>query len=402
MCPCDSGKTYRECCKKRKIRWIKNEKGDTYREVRVKLEDEYAQIITKFMKSQEIKFKKKFKREMTGEDYLFFDTEEDEKEILDKMIKAAKKACVEPEKIYALKKTRFVLSEVNYKQTPTPRIKEWIDAINEYRKLVAQGIDPLEEPVARKEVVELFECLPKTIDVLSYTIKRLIYKKVEQGSVYDEYLMFYLEKTCQNLKATMSLTYNELGPDALGMTRAIYENYLSIAYLKKNPDRMRQIFEAKLGLEQGTFEAGVVQNGRLDKNKAREKKTGKVVTLNIPKGEMARNSGYTEDGEIHESLYSFLSGFTHTDISVMGSYFGDSEVRGIHGIEAVILALLYTTLIIDEAVKGGYLTGLCERDFEVCVNENKKVLKNYFGENAKRYRQGGLILKRIELIGSSD
>jgi hypothetical protein len=215
-----------------------------------------------------------------------------------------------------------------------------------------------------------------------------------------------------NMKAVAKLVKDpKHRADVLNLARSLYENYLTMVYTRKQPHKMAEIFDAKAGLKHGWFEYCLNKNGEIDRRRAKEKRTGKVVSLEISKKEMARSSDYEEDLKIYNYLYDYLSGYTHADVGVMFDYLSEAE-RDLSGdgnysefmSEAVAFPLLITTFILDEARKTNIVNDVTKSDVVRFLEHIVPKLSAFFGMRALMYEDedyGEIIQARLRKISTS-
>ncbi len=127
-CPCGSGETYNNCCLKKGIEYVEDEKGEVAKSIPVDAE------VREVLDEQRRKFVKKFGREPGPEDKVFFDApplEHFEAE----MVGAMKATGINPAVIYAYEKTGLLVSEENQHLIPDADLAEWEAAIEEHSRL---------------------------------------------------------------------------------------------------------------------------------------------------------------------------------------------------------------------------------------------------------------------------
>lgn len=132
LCPCGSGKKYKHCCIDKGFEWTINDNGDIG-----KLTPASPGLVDVFDK-QAKKFKEKFGREPGPDDKIFFDaptTEADLEEQKEQIIEIMKEAGMPPQFIYAFQKTGRMVSEENKNLLTDIELKEWNDAVKEYRQV---------------------------------------------------------------------------------------------------------------------------------------------------------------------------------------------------------------------------------------------------------------------------
>ncbi len=98
------------------------------------------------MAEQFQRFRQKFGREPGPDDPVFFDPDADTLQELDwdevgsQIIEAMVKADIEPEKVYAYRKTGFIVTEDNSDLLSKEQLAEWDRAIAEYKDRVSGDV----------------------------------------------------------------------------------------------------------------------------------------------------------------------------------------------------------------------------------------------------------------------
>jgi len=147
-CPCGSGKKYKVCCAKKTFKFTVGEQGNVGRTVPVTPE------VREILKIQEQAFRVKFGREPGPDDPIFFDPNADTPKPLEidpadmrrELGEAAKKAGIPEELIYATNKTGIILTAENRDLLPDNQVREFEDAVREYRELFGEGESDENEP----------------------------------------------------------------------------------------------------------------------------------------------------------------------------------------------------------------------------------------------------------------
>ena len=130
-CPCDSGKIYSSCCKKKAFRWLIDDNGSYYKEI--PLTDEALVLIN----DGKDYFQQIFEREPRYNDPVFLSKYIYSDDAIEKeTVWAMQQADIEPHIIYAYQKTQgLLLTHENEHLATTEDLKEWEDAIQEYFQL---------------------------------------------------------------------------------------------------------------------------------------------------------------------------------------------------------------------------------------------------------------------------
>jgi hypothetical protein len=131
LCPCESGKKYKQCCVNKGFKWVKDEHGQIFKQVPMTKE------LRDILENQLIKFKDEFGREPEPDDLVFFDSPDEEE--LEEAESVAFGELVmkgfDPAYLYAHRKTGFFVTERNKNLLTDLELEEWFDAIDEFEEL---------------------------------------------------------------------------------------------------------------------------------------------------------------------------------------------------------------------------------------------------------------------------
>lgn len=341
-----------------------DEKGQIYKIV--ELAPKWSKDFEKFLKHQNTEFRKIFGRDMQGDDPLFFQEAYmgSTEEITEQLVDIMKKAKLPLHKIYAMKKTGLIATEENWHKLTTKDIEDWEEAIDEYHERVERGESPLDEndhPLP--QIRGLYEILPKCLMMLSHVRTQILTPITDKNNIASTssttLSQLCLKRTEMSMKAVAKIVKNpQHKAEVLNLARSIYENYLAMIHTRMQPQKMSDIFDAHVGLKDNRYEYTLKKDESINKKRAKEKKTGKEISLEIPKREMAKSSDHEEDLQIYDHLYGFLSGYTHTDIGIIFDYPSEMEHEPSVEIpypefasEPITYPLLFATLVLDEARK---------------------------------------------------
>lgn len=131
-CPCGSGKRYKNCCKKKKIKYYKGEDGNHYSKA-IPIHPELKPIL-----EEEIRFKRIFGRFPGDKDYVHGGILLKDLKRGYKMMKRHK--IVEKSWLYASDKTGYMLTSENQDLIPERDIKEFKKYVDEYEKLMKSKV----------------------------------------------------------------------------------------------------------------------------------------------------------------------------------------------------------------------------------------------------------------------
>lgn len=370
-CPCESGRRYGACCKRKAFKWLIDGEGDYHKQI--PLVPEALEVFDQAAED----FRRVFDREpRKNSDPVFLckyliSEEELERQTVESM----QRANVRPHIIYAYRKTGgLLLSRQNEKLASTKDVDDWDAAIDEYYRLK-------KNPPAPHPVDLLFQSLEDELDsciiCLGYVLEHGLStdaQRMPSSSEYfsvDEYALLCATRSMKTLRAIKVLLNENIGADGLSLARHLLESYFQIVFAIAQPNMLKHLTDAPIGLKLGTHDFARSPNGRVDSRKILRKRDGAEYLGHISYYKMAESSPHKEDLELFDYFYSFLSEFTHPSVA------GFRLVLGEHGkldalsnelqSEAFFYSICLATLILDELRKLPVLSAEAKIDIATVV-----------------------------------
>lgn len=350
ICPCGSGKKHKKCCINKEFSWVTDNEGNISRSVPINNE------LMSLLEVQLQRFKETFGRDPGPNDPVFFEhfyMHETPEYIDDVMLEIMDKVGIDEAYKYAYKKTGRIVTEINKSLVPDIEIKEWMDAVNEYYTL-QDSEDKLDESdtIVDSLISELEPCVMN----LGMIVKRSgsFDEGYEREFTQKEYILFCVTKTFKTMKSI--LNHIKIGniEDSLVLLRTVYENFINILYISRNPSALENLIAIQIGIKTGTHEYGTNKKGQVDKRVIIERKTGKEYLGHISNYMMINSSLNKIDVNIFDKLYELLSSFTHPDLKTVFHYINEDGFdpnSGQFSVEdIIILSLFICSFIFDELV----------------------------------------------------
>ncbi|MCW3084858.1 MAG: hypothetical protein JWP12_2224 [Bacteroidetes bacterium] len=378
-CPCESGKKHKFCCKKKNL-FFKDIKERTIQQI--PLRDEAKEILNR----QEENFIKVFGRKPQKNEPIFFGallmSEDDYYDVLEEMFDELK---LPEELLYASRKTGYTISEVNKDMMPDNVLKNWNDAIKEFRD-IKKGKKKIQIP---QLTIDIEYCWEKLNDLqylyalLLHKFNERLKKKKKPEGLANDYLLFCFTKNLKTLKTVIMLLDKHFGEDALNLIRSVFENYLHVSTTLNNTEEFIKELEIKLGVLLGTYKLSKNGSSKIVNIKTGEEyilkfnNKFKLASLHPVYGNL--------DSVIYQFLYDFLSSYTHPDFRSLPSYIDiekgfTSSLRTSTRIEAITYACLLNILIIHELQKWKLISKTDNRDMQKFISDIKPSLLNVFKE----------------------
>ena len=323
ICACGSGKKYKDCCKKRKIKYFKSkEKGKFIKDIPMHPE------VKPILRKEKIKFKKLFGRMPGGNDYIVGGVLLKDYHRMNKLIK--RHGEIDKAWLYASDKMGFMLTGENIDSFPERDVNQFNKYVEEYRKIMNSKIknnlwNVLQAIEAVSFIIE--SLLDKTLEDMVYVLNLFVnsYSKEKQSQDkfiiqnIKDFLVFCAYKTSINLNALKQLVNEEYYDNAMCVVRNIFEILISMKAYKNDA----KLFEDKIlpvaGLDLGTHR-------RVEKSrKIEEIATGKICNYEVTKKRLAEIAG-DNYMELYRTLYRELSEFIHLDAVAAKNIFQENDM----------------------------------------------------------------------------
>lgn len=396
-CPCGSEKKYKHCCIDKEFDWLEDKEGNITRAIKINNET------ANFFKKQEEYFKEVFGRKPAEEDPVFFQQYNEPIEIMNETIVSyMKEAGIEPAIIYAFKKTGRILTEKNKSNLTNAEIQEWENAINEYEENKKLSSDSKSSSI-ELSYIDLTHEYKSCLYLYGMILAKVGSIDIFHGVSFKDFILFCVTKTQKTLNAILNLIENGLSEDAFILIRSIYESFLYISFVLKNPNKFDDLVTAKLGLYLGTHKYAT-KKGKEDRRTivevANEEKKFKG---HISTYKMAQSTGYNEDVKIFDILYDFLSSYTHPGVLSLLAYVNedkrfDATMRNIN-FETIVLTIFISTLILDKLRSYSDIPETIKEDITTFITRIKPKMNDsfyYFSRDLEDLKQ--LLVKRINKI----
>ncbi len=340
LCPCRSGKKYKDCCKKKDLKYYYKDEN-TYTKS-MKMGDEVKDIL--FMTS--IQFKELFGRAPGKKDFVVSGILNNQ---LDREVRKLKlEGKIPSDYLYAYDRTGIMLSQYNYTQFSDKDIQEFNEARQEYRDLITEDIkDNRGNLLQVVEMTNLYlkELFEKNINSMQYVLNKYIKDLTQKIGIPEEFYIKTMEdlmvysayRTNTHLETLQELVEEGYYENSLAVVRMLFEILINVKVFRKD----RKLFNEKI------LSLVAEQEGKYIKKSKfvmQDPKTGKEYYCKIKMDKFAEMAGekYTL---LYETLYDELSGFIHLDtltakrIFEKKDNFLDLDESYIAGIMAMVFAL---------------------------------------------------------------
>ncbi|MDC4878622.1 SEC-C domain-containing protein [Acinetobacter baumannii] len=367
-CPCESGRTYAQCCKQTDLKWCVDDNGMVLK--KIPLTDEPI----KLLQQAEEHFFQVFERKPHKNDpvflakYLLSDVD-----MQREMVRVMEKAEIAPEFIYAYQKTGgLLLTEENEKLATGKDLEDWNNAIDEYFSGVSKKLSKL-EILFQSFTEEIFACIICIGYILENEILKSAIKEKSSSKFFtvDDYVLLHVTQTANTLRAIDVLLNERMSDNSLPLVRHIYENYIHIIFALNCPDQLINLIDVPLGLSQGLYAYGKNNKGDEDRRVIIRKSDGKKFKGHISNYLMLNSSKYKEDTLLFNFLYKFLSDYTHPSLNSLSLRVDkDGQIDHLKNSleeEARFYSICFSGMVLDQMRSLNCVSKRAKRDIVVIV-----------------------------------
>lgn len=177
-----------------------------------------------------------------------------------------------------------------------------------------------------KLVEDFYKQLKDLVDEHAIPIA-IVTKQINTEILVNDFVYFCVAKTCKSTGAIIALLKQEYPEDALIILRSVYENYLSIGYLLKNPANVDDLVFKRVGLAAGVFVHPLTPKNKRDTRKLLDPASGEIYDFGLTIGELARGALRGVDLNLHSGMYPYLCEHVHSNMIASGNYRNTDETR---------------------------------------------------------------------------
>lgn len=317
-----SGRKYSKCCKKKDIKYYKEDDEEHYTKS-LNIPKELEEIFYE----RRSDFRKWFGRDMKNEEYIMPELINQDFREVDRVLKRG--VPEEIDKVYAHSKTGILLTEHNINQYSDADIKEFKDAVKEYRKLMKQKI--ANNQANELQIVEFINyemqllcdyeinpihfCLRLIMKELSEKVNENISLVIENKNDFFAYCLYKMNR---NLIAINNLAQDGHFEISMATVRFIYEILLNIVVYMNDDKLFKEKILTIAGLEKGVY-TKKSKNIVIDNETKEEYNTKMRVSDLVEKSEEKYK-------KLYSALYPETSSFIHVDILASHKIFNDNDL----------------------------------------------------------------------------
>lgn len=323
QCPCGSGKKYYRCCKKKNFKFVFNDDGDIVKEIPI-----HTDMIP-ILNDLKARFKQYYGREPGDNDYFLSFSPVTNNELLLQAMYTFRNAGVSEDRIYAYYKSDGLFPcHLNSELLPQREMDEFNVLCEEYNKAmlpqVGNSINALQFVMLTTPVIQenASYVVNATIDVLNdYIHKHCDLDKILEYQISTPlgYCVFSAQKTLKTLRSVQQLQEAHLTECIYTLGRSVFENYMYICTINKDPDFFYKRLLPKI--DQNNYSFATRSDGRIDYRKVIKHSTGKEQSIHVNISDLVANLPHDVDKEIYFSFYTSACQYVHVDVMSAKSYF---------------------------------------------------------------------------------
>jgi hypothetical protein len=228
------------------------------------------------------------------------------------MIETLLRADIPQRLIYIYDKTGFMVSKEGYKRLTKEERKEVRQAGLEYDALDQESDEDVYKLSDYDEMgTEKDDPLKNALYVFGNFIERNVNSgryTVDVQRFVCGYLIVRSYRIVRAIFRTQKFTTSE---EALVLVRSLYEIYCKLVYATRSRRNAKYLLDSDFGLSSGKFEV-LVKDGKPKRNILVNQKSGKEIPRTRSFYEYILTSRFSQDRELFEVLYEYLSSFVHS------------------------------------------------------------------------------------------
>lgn len=376
ICPCGSGEKYGGCCKKRGFRYVIDE---TYISKEIPMNQEMKDIF----KKQEQLFFEYYGRKPRNDEFVFPFIPVYNDEILLKTIHMFRQMRIDERKIYAYYKSDGLIPcDLNVDLLSQKELQEYEALCKEFddrmNSQLNTNMDVL--PYVLLSNAHINEQIDYSIGAFINCFNDFLRRHSGTNSIRGytmvtevDYCMFSSLKTIKVLQSLRELLKLQVPECIYALGRGIFENYMYLCAINKEP----KLFEERLlpKLDEENYKFDVSSDGKINYRRVISKKTGISVSVEPSNKELKKYLPNKVDSELYDVFYRTACQYVHVDIMSAKSYFTvtDPYDEIDPSLIAGLIVLIITSLLIAQIAKNTNVEEFFQKDAGyLCKNLNSR------------------------------
>ena len=327
LCPCNSGKSYKKCCKKTNFKWGYAD-GALAKQIHMNRE------VLDIIEDQKQLFINLYGRRPLENEYLFPFEGISGNEMCLEMVYIMREADISEDKIYAYYKSKGLFPcKENKKNISKMDLQEFSDLCDEYNELISAPLSNNETNIlqyvsfANDYLSNIYE---QSNEALSMAMNDFIrrHSKIDTFLDYEvstvvDYCIFSLYKTIKVLKSIKKLYDEHMTESIYALARGLFENYMYINAINQDED----FFATKISPKTDTGNYSFAKNpdGKVNYNRVIHNITGETSSIRVNIADLKKYFICLKDEELYELFYQTACQYVHVDVLSAKNYFYESD-----------------------------------------------------------------------------
>ncbi|WP_454617050.1 DUF5677 domain-containing protein [Bradyrhizobium cenepequi] len=214
--------------------------------------------------------------------------------------------------IHIFDKTGFMVSKEGYKRLTKDEKEEIKRAGLEYDALDQQGQENVYKLSDYEEMgTEKDDPLRNALYIFGNFIERNVNSGRHTVDVQRFVCAYLLVRTYRIVRAIFRSQKYTTSEEALVLVRSLYEIYCKLVYATRSKRNAKYLLDSDFGLSSGVYEV-LVKDGKTKRHILVNRRSGKQIPRTRSFYEYISTSRFSEDRELFEVLYEYLSSFVHS------------------------------------------------------------------------------------------
>lgn len=365
ICPCGSGGKYGSCCKKKGFRYVIDETN-------ISKEIPMNQEIQDILKEQEQLFIEYYGRQPRSDEFVFSFMPVYNDEILLKTIHMFRQLGIDERKIYVYYKSDGLIPcDLNVNLLSQKELQEYEALCKEFDERMNSQLNAHMDvlPYVLLSNAHINEQIDYSIDAFINCFNDFLRRHSGMTSIRDyamvtevDYCMFSALKTIKVLQSLRELLKLQIPECIYALGRGIFENYMYLCAINKEPKLFQERLLPKLDGENYKFD--VSSDGKINYRKVISRKTGVSVNVEPSNKELKKYLPNKTDSELYDLFYRTACQYVHVDIMSAKSYFAvtDPYDEIDPSLIAGLIILVITSFLVVQIAKNSNVEELFQKD----------------------------------------
>ncbi|WP_251178665.1 DUF5677 domain-containing protein [Adlercreutzia agrestimuris] len=367
-CPCGRGKKYKKCCKRKGIRWYRDDEGSYFSKCEASIPEEFLES---FDQSQN-RFYDLFGREPDPDDLVIYDAERHSNSYYKALIPLLRECGISESWIYAMYRTDGLMpNAMNEKYITQYDLDAFAAYIKEYEEIK----DEIDHWGDKREEGELNVSVPALVMIGSKIIEKQIeniassltiglnyflnYQNKGRGDIeavpctLTEYVSFVAIRTTKTLNSISKLLEISEPGSIYALGRSLFESYVYLRAINCDTEFFSSKIFPSLSFNEYGFEIedGIINYRKIKVDSLFGSSAPKRSNKDVLKfGDVCKKYGTDVDEELRSLFYRYACQFVHIDALTARSIFYEPDLytEFDESLIAAACSLSMATILLEE------------------------------------------------------